>query len=225
MQLKNNPLTKQQILEKVSEGFVYMITNPENKIYIGSSTNIKKRRYSYSILNCKTQTKLYNSLKKYGWNNHIFEIVWTGLVDEMLKYETLIGWGFNVLERGIGLNLSLPKLGDKYKCISEETGQKISESNLGKKHTREFKIKIGNLHRGKIITEETKRKMSLRKLGKNSKKVYQYDLKGNFIKEWDSFSKASKELEIYSSNISMCCSGKYKQAGGYKWSYDFKKCA
>ena len=54
---------------------VYKITSPTNKIYIGQSTNIEKRKKSYSKLKCKDQTKLYSSLIKYGWENHTFEII------------------------------------------------------------------------------------------------------------------------------------------------------
>ena len=66
-------------------GYVYLITSPSNRLYIGSTSNLKKRIYSYSNLNCKTQTKLYNSLKKYGWENHTFEVIWEGFINEQLK--------------------------------------------------------------------------------------------------------------------------------------------
>lgn len=54
---------------------IYKITNPNGKIYIGQSTNIDKRFYRYKRLECKGQIKLYNSLKKYGWDAHIIEII------------------------------------------------------------------------------------------------------------------------------------------------------
>ena len=55
---------------------IYKITSPTNKIYIGQSTNIKQRWNDYNkMIRCKRQTRLYNSLKKYGPKNHIFEIL------------------------------------------------------------------------------------------------------------------------------------------------------
>lgn len=55
---------------------------------------------------------------------------------------------------------------------------------------------------------------------KVSKKVLQYDLKGNFVKEYKSLSEATKQNGIKSiANISMCCNGKYKQTHGYVWKY------
>ena len=54
---------------------IYKITSPSGKIYIGQSKDIRRRMQYYNRLNCKNQTKLYNSLLKYGWENHLFEIL------------------------------------------------------------------------------------------------------------------------------------------------------
>ena len=49
----------------------------------------------------------------------------------------------------------------------------------------------------------------------------QYDLNGNFIKEWDSATEAKKCLNISSQGISTCCVGKGKQktARGFIWKF------
>ena len=122
-----------------------MITNPMNKIYIGSTINIEQRWNSYKKYKCKDQPKIYNSLLKYGAENHKFEIIWEGSLEEMYKNETLLGQKFNVLDAN-NLNLCLPKLGDSYSCVSEET-----------------RNKIGKAHKGKILSKETKEKISLSK--------------------------------------------------------------
>ena len=49
------------------------------------------------------------------------------------------------------------------------------------------------------------------------KKITQYSKKGEKIKEWRSLIDASKTLNISISDISLCCRGKLKSAGGYKW--------
>lgn len=55
---------------------------------------------------------------------------------------------------------------------------------------------------------------------KTGKIVLQYDLEGNFIKEYSNMGEACKENNIKSrSNIHECCYGKYKQAGGYIWRF------
>lgn len=67
---------------------IYKITSPSNKIYIGQSINIKKRFKKYKRLDCKSQPRLYKSFLKYGFINHLFEII------EECKFEEL-----NIRER------------------------------------------------------------------------------------------------------------------------------
>ncbi len=54
---------------------IYRITSPTYKIYIGQSWNIKNRKREYSKENCFEQIALYNSIKKYGFINHKFDIL------------------------------------------------------------------------------------------------------------------------------------------------------
>ncbi len=54
----------------------------------------------------------------------------------------------------------------------------------------------------------------------NSKKVNQYDLNNNFIKQWNCISSIEKELGISITSIINCCSGRSKSAGKYKWRYE-----
>jgi len=53
-----------------------------------------------------------------------------------------------------------------------------------------------------------------------SKAIEQYDLEGNFIKQWKSATEAKNELGYKSScTISACLTGKQKKAQGYIWKY------
>lgn len=49
--------------------------------------------------------------------------------------------------------------------------------------------------------------------------IYQYDLEGNFIKEYRNIKEASIDLSISTQGIRNCCKGKYKSSGGYIWRY------
>lgn len=51
------------------------------------------------------------------------------------------------------------------------------------------------------------------------KPVYQFDLQGNFIKEWEGIIDVEKELGYNHSLISRVCKGKYKSAYKYIWKY------
>jgi group I intron endonuclease len=225
----------------MESGNVYMIINPEGKIYIGStSKSFEERWKQYYSLNCKKQNKIYNSLVKYGVENHIFKKVWTGNINLMLKNEAILGRCFNVLDRNIGLNLALPKINDIYKCISEETREKlrISKKNI----SSETRLKMRNAAlgtsrgKGRIKSEEHKRNISLSKTGikqsletvlkcAESRKIpiIQYDLNWNFIKELDSVKNAGEYLKIDRS-ITKCCKGnkEYPSSGKFKWKYKNK---
>ena len=51
---------------------------------------------------------------------------------------------------------------------------------------------------------------------KIKKPILQFDLEGNFIKEWLSATDVGREIQ---SNICMCLKGKKQTAYGYKWVY------
>lgn len=82
---------------------------------------------------------------------------------------------------------------------------------------------------GFIVSEETRRKIAensycKEKFGKNhpmSKRVYQYSLNGNFIKEWDSLSDIARHFN--SSELpEKCLSKKTKSYHGYMWFYEYR---
>lgn len=55
---------------------------------------------------------------------------------------------------------------------------------------------------------------------KSRKKVIQYTRNNDYICTFDSIAEAEKATGIQNQNISKCCKGKRKTAGGYKWRYD-----
>ena len=58
-------------------------------------------------------------------------------------------------------------------------------------------------------------------IGVNERKIKQYTLNGELIREWNSIKEAEAFIGIpkAQSNISACCSGKKKRAYGYIWRY------
>lgn len=52
-----------------------------------------------------------------------------------------------------------------------------------------------------------------------SKTIIQYDLKGNYITEYDSLNEINRQLGFSIGNISDCCNGKHKQVYGSIWRY------
>lgn len=135
-----------------SYGIIYKLTNKTNgKCYIGQTTNINKRINNYKRLECKRQPKLYNALKKYGFDNFLFE-----LFDTADEQETL-----NFLEESYIL------------CFdSIQFGYNDKEGGATGKRSDETKAKISKAHKGKIVSEETRRKISLARTGKKLSKEH-----------------------------------------------------
>ena len=52
---------------------IYKITSPSNRIYIGQTVDFIKRKSHYRNLKRNHQIRLFNSIKKYGWDN-FFEL-------------------------------------------------------------------------------------------------------------------------------------------------------
>ena len=72
---------------------IYRITSPSGRVYIGKGTNLKKRESDYAYLDCERQRVLFNSIIKYGWDKHTFDIIHelpTDISNEILNtYEIL----------------------------------------------------------------------------------------------------------------------------------------
>ena len=132
------------------------------------------------------------------------------------------------------LHLDKDKKKDKNKhyiidyCTWLPGPENCSLANKGKQFSEEHKQKLSEANKGKQLSEEHKRKLIENsgmkgKLGSDnpsSKKVVQYDKQTlELIKIWDSLSDVTRELGINTGNISECCKGKRKSAGGFVWKY------
>jgi len=157
------------------KGYIYKIISPSGRIYIGQTINLKQRLSRYKGKHCKTQTKLYRSIEKYGWESHIFEVIeecFVELLEEreifwIKEYNSFI-FGLNCNEGGIGIknightDEAKKKMSEaaKGRVVSDETKKKMSESHKGITFSEETKKKISESNKGKIISDETKQKLS-----------------------------------------------------------------
>ena len=141
---------------------IYKITSPSGRIYIGQSIDINRRWVSYKKLNCKKQILLFNSLKKYGYENHVFEIVCECNKEELDYLEKHYIELFDCFDTDNGLNL---KSGGEKPLMSDSIKKKISDANKGRKFTEEHKTKLSKSHKGYIHTKEQKEKIGLKSLG------------------------------------------------------------
>jgi group I intron endonuclease len=194
---------------------IYKITNPKGKVYIGKSIDIDKRLAYYKhYSHRKTQHKLNNSISKYGFENHMLEIIEN--CDEPKLNEREIFWinYYNSVESG--LNIMYGGEGGRQ---SQEVKDKKSISMTGKKHSLSTRKKMSESKKGHSMFNNDWRKAisEANKGGTSSKPVLQYDKQGNFIKEWSSKIEAAKTLNINKVSITNNTSGLTKSAGGYIW--------
>lgn len=212
-------------------GIIYKITSPAGRMYVGQTFDMRKRlnahRHSMKKKN-STHVILINSFKKYGFDEHEFEIIEIiENCDEKTIDEREIFWikelnTYNA-DNPMGMNMTLG--GDGQRGKLDNRRKAIAINNLFKK---------GNPFKGKHHTEENKRLASERVSKYNKehgvmipkwgvekgrlkvvKPVLCYDVDGNFLQEFDSAIGACRHLNIYLKGATdsilknKCISGKY----------------
>jgi len=218
-------------------GYIYMLENKINgKIYIGQTIRPIHTRLEEHKKKTSGCVAIYNAIQKYGWDN--FEKDWYECPDEDLNFDedflvremgTLSPDGYNLVEgggnRGKRSDETKRKMRESQlgKTLSVETKRKIGKARLGHTVSEETRQKIGKAHIGKTINDEVKQKMRESSSGDkhhSSKRVYQYDIDGNFINSFASSGEAGRHLKKNDGlTIRNCANGKYKTAYNFKWSY------
>ena len=117
---------------------------------------------------------------------------------------------------------------NNYPCINHKDENHINNKleNL-EWCTYSYNNTYNDLHHRKMKNynyEERNKKVDYKRINEilmqyRRKIVYQYDLEGNFIKEWKSGAEPIK-AGIATKTIYDCLVGKQKQHKGYKWSYE-----
>ena len=210
-------MKKQKPSESTLSGIYQIINTTNNKIYVGSSINIKQRFNDHKKLlrhNKHPNNHLQSSWLKYGESNFNFEIIEYVDNENLLIKEQFYIDLFLSYENKIGYNIS-----------------KIAGNTFGTKRTEESKLKMSIARTKKnivkILVDKAMNTTDLYlnppiNMGKNNKKskpVLQFDVENNLIKEWDSAGMAAKALTLSVGNIWMCCNGKYKTSYGFIWKY------
>jgi group I intron endonuclease len=142
---------------------IYKITSPSKRVYIGQSTNIKRRFSYYKSTHGKSQPFLYNSLQKHGFEKHKFEILHICDPDKLNELEAYYIELFQCFNSEFGLNLQSG--GGHYKQSKESILMRVLK-NTGKKRTDETKKKMSNSRTGYRHSKESIDKMILFRTGR-----------------------------------------------------------
>ena len=148
---------------------IYKITNTKTgKIYIGSSINVDYRiKQHFKCLrgNYHRNSHLQLSFNKYKEISFVWNLICECDKNELLKKETEYILKYKSFDRKIGYNILInaehSRLGVKH---SQETKNKISEKQKGKKITKEHSDKIvKNLINGSSFSAEQKFNSKIKK--------------------------------------------------------------
>lgn len=187
---------------------IYLLESPIGEVYIGQSRNIKSRISVYRRCKNMTQPKLYESLKKHGYENH--------------KVSVLAHLPTNVSQDALDVSekayISLyKKAGRKMLNISKGGGAPM----YGKTHSEKTRLEQSKRYSG--VNNPNYGKGCFGNTNGRSRVILQYDIDGNFIREWDTVTNASKELGIKRTTISSNLIGLNKSAKGFIWKYKTNK--
>lgn len=153
-------------------GFIYKITIPNGKIYIGQTKNFKQRCLQHKCIpsDPKKMTLLMRNILKYGFENCAIEIIETcdfSQINEresfwIEKYQSHI----HKYRSGNGLNLTSGGDGVKNLVHSEEARKKMSLLRKGIKKSQEQILKSAKSRTGLKRSEESKLRMTIAQTGR-----------------------------------------------------------
>lgn len=199
---------------------IYKIINRiNNKIYIGSTYNIVKRKniHIYLLKNNKHHSiLLQRAFNKYGESNFKFEILET--VEDRSKLIEREQYYLDTL-------LFASENNDNFKLRGYNISRiaSVVSTNKGRKKPVGFGELVSKRQLGSKRTLEQNKQNSLRQIGitkiKKFKPVVKLTLSGEFIEEFKSILEASNYTNTSYSGIGECCRGNFNNSGGFKWMY------
>ena len=213
---------------------IYKIENLINhKIYIGQSIQIERRLQKHKTI--KDDLYIHRAIQKYGVDNFSFEVIQECDQQQLSQreiywidfYNSLIPNGYNMIPGGSnGCGLSKGKIIEKYSLEGEFLEQYPSARQASN---------INNINQSNIISccnelrnqagpyqwkwKESNKKIFPIKGTFVNDSVLQYDLQGNFLKQYSSTDEVCKLFRVSKSGLSLACTGKNKTLLDYQWKY------
>ena len=167
---------------KICIGYIYKKTlidpsakgiDDEGKVYIGKTTNPKRRFQKWNVANSPYGGKKINEARsKYGvsdasWKTGILMIIRAGSKEELKirlkEAEEKCIRQFSSVEKGFNSTYGDGNMGIAF---TEKHKEKISKAMKGRKLSDETKRKIGNSNKGKVRTADMRKAQSERMKGK-----------------------------------------------------------
>ena len=133
--------------------YIYKITSPSNKVYIGRPDDMGERMATHKYLASRGENRpLYNAIRKYGWDNMKIEVIdQTFTLEDIitLEYKHIVennsvkeGYNATLETRMGGDNITILRNTDKYANFVKKLSERSKGENnsmYGKKHSDEAK--------------------------------------------------------------------------------------
>lgn len=202
---------------------VYKHTSPNNKVYIGITSQAPKKRWQHGV-GYKENLHFYSAIQKYGWDNFKHEILFENLTKEEAESKEMeLIAQYHSTDRRCGYNISS---GGGINYPSEEGRQRLRELWTGHVFSEEVRQKISETQKGRVIPPETRARMSASRKGKKmsletKRKVNEAKHKAVLCIETGEVFKCMKDAQIKykTRHIHSVCKGHRQTAGGYHWCY------
>lgn len=207
---------------------VYRHITPDGKSYVGCTSKSLEERWGLGYKHC---VRFKAAVEQFGWEGMQHEILADDL-DETEAYRTereMIAkyqsdnpqFGYNISKGGKSTFEGLKH--------SEESRNKIRESNIGKVFSEEHRKNLSYALKGLMVGAKNpmygKRKSNstIQKQYQahrhEMKPIVQKDLNGNVLNVFFSFHEAMRRTGVNRSCIKKCAEGQQKSSKGYIWEY------
>ena len=148
-------------------GFLYKLTFPNGKEYIGITKRTVNRRFAAHVSSARcanTTCAVHSAIIKYGEKNVNVETLLIANYKSLKEIEqkaiavfgTLVPNGYNITRGGDSVSDS---------ARSEESRKKIGDASRGRTMSAEAREKIGAAQKGRRHTDQTKEKIRLARIG------------------------------------------------------------
>ena len=183
---------------------IYIIKNTVNgKVYIGSSTNVVRRRQTHFAQLRKNKhhnPHLQSAFNKYGKDSFEYAVLQYCSVEELIRIEDFYINHYRAMDRERGYNTNTAER----HTLSEETKKKISLSLMGNR----------NPNFNKRLSIEYRTKISNSLIGSRNPNFHKHLSKSHREKISASVSLAMKGIpksEAHKKSLSMALKGKFKK--------------
>lgn len=210
-------------------GIIYKIKSPNNRLYVGKTYNLKHRIASHkSSAKKDSNIILRNSIRKYGWDAHVLEVI-EECADELMN-EREIFWIAELKTYCYDYpgQMNMTKGGDGQRTTWKHDIERVSKLSekmtgdgnpfFGRKHSEEFKkwmsefSKERNKKNGTMVPDWGVEKGRLEVI----QQVLCYNRVGEFVQKFDSYTEAAKFIGVkYPSRIYESVSGRKSQCNGW----------